>query len=174
MKKALVENNIKLVYYIAKRFDNIKGMDYVDRISAGNLGLLRAAEKFDPQKGVRFSTLACLCIKNAILQEARKIRISTISLDEPIVGDVDSLYYGDALGAADADIERIDNIGMLKTAIACLTSREKRIIQSLYGFNGHVCKTQKDIAKDLNISPAAVSRAVRKALKKMCFICKGL
>lgn len=64
-KKKLAEDNLKLVISIAKRYTN-RGMDFEDLIQEGNLGLLKAVEKYDYQKGYRFSTYATWYIRRQI------------------------------------------------------------------------------------------------------------
>lgn len=64
-KIKLIESNLRLVVKIARRYTN-SNLSYLDLIQEGNLGLIRAAEKFDHHKNVRFSTYASLWIKQAI------------------------------------------------------------------------------------------------------------
>jgi RNA polymerase sigma factor (sigma-70 family) len=77
-KQRLIESNLRLVVLIARRYRN-RGLPLPDLIEEGNLGLLRAAEKFEPGRGIRFSTYATWWVRQAVARalanQARTIRL---------------------------------------------------------------------------------------------------
>lgn len=175
-KKILVERNLRLVVYIAKKFENT-GMDLEDLISIGTIGLMKAINTFNTGKNIKLATYASRCIENEILMQLRrtsKIK-SEISIDEPLNKDSDGneLLLSDILGTDDnvtsKGIEDEVDKKLLRIAIEHLNNREKNIMQLRFGIGDKEGKekTQKEVADMMGISQSYISRLEKKIMKKM-------
>lgn len=152
-RQTLVEHNLRLVVYIAKKFENT-GIGIEDLISIGTIGLMKAINTFNTEKKIKLATYASRCIENEILMHLRRSnRIKgEISIDEPLNqdGDGNELLLSDILGT-DEDItsraleDEVDRV-LLKSAILKLNTREKDIMELRFGFKSGVQKTQKEVA----------------------------
>ena len=174
-KQILVERNLRLVVYIAKKFENT-GIDFEDLISIGTIGLMKAINTFNVDKNIKLATYASRCIENEILMQLRrntKIK-NEVSIDEPLNkdGDGNELLLSDILGT-DSDItsksleDEVD-MKLLKIAISKLDNREKYIMQLRFGIDGNGKeKTQKEVADMLGISQSYISRLEKKIMNKM-------
>lgn len=173
-KQILVERNLRLVVYIAKKFENT-GIDLEDLISIGTIGLMKAINTFNTGKNIKLATYASRCIENEILMYLRrnnKIK-GELSIDEPLNQDRDGneLLLSDVLGT-DEDIiyknleDEVDH-KLLKIAISKLTDKEKYIMNLRFGMEGHKEKTQKEVADMLGISQSYISRLEKKIMLKM-------
>lgn len=173
-KKKLVEKNLRLVVYIAKKFDN-SGINIEDLISIGTIGLMKAVNSFDVDKNIKLATYASRCIENEILMYLRKTqKIKTeISIDEPINTDSEGndLALADILGSESdslfKQVEDSDNRKVVSLAIRNLDSREKVIMELRYGFDGKKELTQKEVADKLGISQSYISRIEKKVIERL-------
>lgn len=171
----LIEHNLRLVAHIVKKY-YMTNKDIDDLISIGTIGLIKAIDTFDADKGIRLATYASRCIDNELLMMLRsgKKQSKEVYLYEPIGSDKEGheINLLDILESADIDIvdelELQRNIKSLYVLIdKVLTNREKQIIEMRYGLNKHEPVTQKEIANDIGISRSYVSRIEKKALKKL-------
>ena len=174
-KKLLIEHNLRLVVYIAKKFDNT-GVGVEDLISIGTIGLIKAINTFNPEKNIKLATYASRCIENEILMYLRrtsKMKME-VSFDEPLNVDWDGneLLLSDILGTEDdiiyKDMEVEVEKKLLKRAIDKLSPREKNIIELRYGLTpGGREYTQKEVADQMNISQSYISRLEKKIMKRL-------
>ena len=175
-RAALIEHNLRLVVYIAKKFDNT-GVGVEDLISIGTIGLIKAINTFAPEKNIKLATYASRCIENEILMYLRrnsKTRME-VSIDEPLNVDWDGneLLLSDILGTDDDVISRrLEDeveITLLAKAISKLSPREQTIIRLRFGLNNADGKekTQKEVADLLGISQSYISRLEKKIMNRL-------
>ncbi len=174
-RDTLIEHNLRLVVYVAKRYDNSTNCPLEDLISIGTIGLVKAINTFKADKNIKLATYASRCIENEILMYLRKnnkIRYE-ISLDEPLNIDYDGneLLLGDIVGTDDDLVEqemmKSDQRKLFYEALKDLNEREKEILILRYGLSNHDELTQKDVAKLLGISQSYISRLEKKIIKKL-------
>ncbi|MDO4846585.1 MAG: RNA polymerase sporulation sigma factor SigK [Clostridiaceae bacterium] len=170
----LVEHNLRLVVHIIKKYyANYSDQD--DLISIGTIGLIKAVNSFDSDKGTRLATYASRCIENEILMYFRNQKKSAqdVSMNEPI--DIDAqgnpLTLSEIIFTDDTIVDDIDKklkLERLRQAVAGIEDpREKLIIVRRYGLDGRMPLTQREIAKQLNISRSYVSRIEKKVLHNL-------
>ena len=173
-KQLLIERNLRLVVYIAKRFENT-GINIEDLISIGTLGLIKAINTFCSDKNIKLATYASRCIENEILMYIRKNagKSGEISIDEPLNVDWDGneLLLSDILSTEEdsvaEDILKKEEIATIHHAINGLDIRERQIIVLRYGLDGNPEMTQKDVADFLGISQSYISRLEKKIIARL-------
>ena len=171
----LIEHNLRLVAYIAKRFENV-GANIEELISIGTIGLMKAVASFNTDKNIKLATYASRCIENEILMFLRKAAYQRreISIDEPLSVDWDGneLLLSDVLGSeCDSvyrDMEKEEERDFVRDAVRSLGERERVIVEMRYGFlhDGEEM-TQKEVADELGISQSYISRLEKKIMQKL-------
>ena len=173
-KSILIERNLRLVVYIARKFENT-GVYVEDLISIGTIGLIKAINTFNPTKNIKLATYASRCIENEILMYLRKNQIKKceVSIDEPLNVDWDGneLLLSDILGTENDVIyhgieEEVDR-ALLMQAMNKLSKREKMIMELRFGLNQHKEQTQKEVADHLGISQSYISRLEKRIISKL-------
>ena len=173
-RKELIEHNLRLVVYIARRFENT-GVNIEDLISIGTIGLIKAVGTFRADKNIKLATYASRCIENEILMYLRKnaSRRGEVSFDEPLNTDWDGneLLLSDVLGT-DGDtvmrpIEEDVDRSLLAAALNILTPRERQIITLRFGLGGGREQTQKEVADQLGISQSYISRLEKRIISRL-------
>lgn len=174
VRQILIERNLRLVVYLAKRFENT-GINIEDLISIGTIGLIKAINTFRSEKNIKLATYASRCIENEILMYLRKnaSQRTEVSFDEPLNTDWDGkeLLLSDILGTEndvvmrpiEADVDR----QLLSKAVAKLSRREREIITLRFGLYGHRELTQKEVASRLGISQSYISRLEKRIISRL-------
>ena len=173
-KQCLIERNLRLVVFIARRFENT-GINLEDMISIGTIGLIKAISTYRRDKNIKLATYASRCIENEILMFVRKIanQKTEISLDEPINMDYDGneLLLSDVLGTDEDMIMRPleDDVDLclLRQAVSELPERERMIVKMRYGLDGEKELTQKEVANLMGISQSYISRLEKRIMNRL-------
>lgn len=173
-KKILIERNLRLVVYIAKKFENT-GVGIEDLISTGTIGLIKSINTFDPDKNIKLATYASRCVENEILMFLRKntYKSKEVSLDEPLNVDWDGneLLLSDILGTSGDVVMKTlleeSDRKLLGKVIDLLPPREKQIISMRFALLGGKEKTQKEVADTLGISQSYISRLEKKIISRL-------
>lgn len=165
----LVEANLKYVVTIAKKFA-WTGIPLYDLISEGNLGLIRAAKKFDPERGTKFITCARPWITQAI-----QLYVQNSNADKEFTNMEDYIFddeTNDEMINADFEDE-VHSIQSRSNAIdellSCLTKREYRVLQSYFGLNNCKEKTLDEIGKELGLTQERVRQIKDESIEKLQF-----
>ena len=174
VRQTLIERNLRLVVYLARRFENT-GINMEDLISIGTIGLIKAINTFRADKNIKLATYASRCIENEILMYLRKnsAQRTEISFDEPLSTDWDGkeLLLSDVLGTdgdtvmrpIEADVDR----KLLQDAVGKLSSRERDIISLRFGLGGKKEMTQKEVADRMGISQSYISRLEKRIILRL-------
>ncbi len=173
-REPLITHNLRLVVYIAKKFDST-GTNVEDLISIGTIGLIKAVNTFCPEKNIKLATYASRCIENEILMFLRKSsqKKNEISIDEPLNVDWDGneLLLSDILGSeqdvVNKRIEQEVECQVLLKAVSKLSSRERNIMELRFGLSGKQEHTQKEVADSLGISQSYISRLEKKIIERL-------
>ena len=173
-KDKLVEHNLRLVVFLAKKFES-SGLDMEDLVSVGTIGLIKAINSFKPEKQIKLATYASRCIENEILMYLRKLskRKTEVSLDEPlnVDGEGNELLLADILGTdSDAIYTHVEGQverQLLIEGLSRLSKREQQIIEMRFGLDGEDERTQKEVADLLGISQSYISRLEKKIINRL-------
>lgn len=174
VREKLIVHNLRLVVYIAKKFEN-SGVGIEDLVSIGTIGLIKAVNTFCPEKNIKLATYASRCIENEILMHLRKTgsQRNEVSIDEPLNVDWDGneLLLSDVLGSdpdlVNRDIELEDEKNLLLRTVNSMSERERTIMSMRFGLNGQRERTQKEVADALGISQSYISRLEKKIIVRL-------
>ncbi len=173
-KNSLIEHNLRLVIFLARKFDNDRA-ETDDLISVGTIGLIKAVNSFEPEKNIKLATYASRCIENEILMYLRKTarRRAEVSLEEPlnVDGDGNELLLSDVLGtepdSVSGSLDRSCDVGILYECMEMLSEKERNIVDLRFGLSGKAVCTQKEVADLMGISQSYISRLEKKIFLKL-------
>lgn len=173
-REPLITHNLRLVVYIAKKFDST-GINVEDLVSIGTIGLIKAVNTFKPEKNIKLATYASRCIENEILMYLRKSSQckNEVSIDEPLNVDWDGneLLLSDILGSdpnlVNKRIEQEVECNVLHNVVSKLSARERKIMELRFGLSGNKEHTQKEVADSLGISQSYISRLEKRIIERL-------
>lgn len=174
-RKILIERNLRLVAHVCKKYSSTN-VEQDDLISIGTIGLIKGINSFNSDKNIKLATYVARCIENEILMHLRATKKlnSEVFLNEPIGKDKDDnvVTLQEVLENEEKNIEdevelKFKIKELYKKMKDILSDREKEILELRFGLNGNHPKTQREIAKELNISRSYVSRIETKAIEKL-------
>ncbi len=177
-RNQLIQAHLRLVVNIARQHLRA-GVEMLDLIQEGNIGLITAVDKFDPNMGNRLSSLAMFWVQKYMLRFLRDLQEENVSLDMQISDSTETLLLSDTIEdkgnrMGDQTIKNIETImehkelqEHLGTLLNQLTPHEQQVLQLLYGLNGNPTMERREIAKVMGVQIDQVSRIKTRALKRL-------
>ena len=180
-KNEILEANLRFVFDIAKHYTG-RGVPISELISDGNMGLLRAIEKFDESKDVKFISYAVWWIRQAMLESIKKrnainfVEIepnidNDASMDKKLIEDDedDTSFNNDFSNENDEKSREVteNQRNIITSLIGTLSDRERDIVENYYGINDKKELTLTDIGKKYNLSSERVRQIKLNAIRKL-------
>jgi len=180
-KNEILEANLRFVFDIAKHYTG-RGVPISELISDGNMGLLRAIDKFDESKDVKFISYAVWWIRQAMLESIKKrnaINFVEIepntdndsSMDKKLIEDDedDVSFNNDFSNENDEKSMEVseNQRNIITSLIGTLSDRERDIVENYYGINDKKELTLTDIGKKYNLSSERVRQIKLNAIRKL-------
>lgn len=179
----LIIFNTKLAFARAKRWEG-RGVPFEDLEQEAMVGLIKAADKFDPSRGVKFSTHATPWIDNELrrcVQKAKTVRLpiyvqqeggedavhpsfkeAGTSEDEGVLDPEDR-----SSPTPDEEVEMNRWRALVRERLGLLSEREVLVLTKFYGLDGGIPGTVSTIAEDLNLSPGRITQIRKRAEEKL-------
>lgn len=173
-REKLIKHNLRLVAHVVKKYQSAE--DSEDLISTGTIGLIKAIDSFNVNKGVSLATYTARCIENEILMllRASKKYAGTVSLSDVIGVDKEGneltlmdLICDDGESVFMKVEKKTERKKLLEIIKNCLNDREYKIICLRYGLKGSAPLPQREVASFLKISRSYISRIEKRAIEKI-------
>lgn len=177
-RKRLIKAYLILPVNIAHQ--NLRpGVDLMDLIQEGNIGLIKAVDMFDPAQGTRLGTLARFWVEKYILRFLRNEQEELVSLDMEVVDSGETLLLRETIEdkgsiMGDQGIKNIDTLieqeelkQQVHEMLSALPEREQEVLRLLYGLDGYPEMSREEISKLMCVCPQYISRIRIAALKRL-------
>jgi RNA polymerase sigma factor (sigma-70 family) len=147
-----------LVHYVIRQ-QSSGSLSYADLVQAGRVGLWRAILGYDPERGIAFSTYACVSVRRHIWGAVRRAKAEEarrrvgLELSSPL--ELVDQVLEHAVGA------------VLRAMVEGLPAQRRRIVYAYYGLGGVEAHTQAELAAEMGCTPQAISYHLRRALAQL-------
>ena len=189
-RQRMIESNLRLVVKIARRYMN-RGLPLLDLIEEGNLGLIHAVKKFDPERGFRFSTYATWWIRQtierAIMNQTRTIRlpIHVVKEIERMKGLNERVCSANAPVGQDGERSLLDTIpdddhhepslqlqgedlnSAVEKWLDCLSEKQRAVVERRFGIHGFERATLEQVGAEIGVTRERVRQIQMDALARL-------
>ena len=177
-REQLIHAHLLMVVNIARQYQR-PGVEMLDLIQEGNIGLIKAVDMFDPAQGNRLTTLAFYWINKHIQRFLNHEPDDLVSLDMEIndgaailllsdtIEDKGTILGGQTIQHIDAKMEHEEMQRQVREMLSRLPAREREVLRLLYGVDDYPVLSRNEVAKVIGVSAAQVSRIKIKALQTL-------
>ena len=174
-REQLIHAHLRMVVHIARQYQR-PGVEMLDLIQEGNIGLITAVDKFDPTQGHRLTTLAFYWINKQIQRFLNNEPDDLVSLDMEINDGAAILLLSDTIEdkgtiLGDPTIQNIETQmenqelqQLVHNLLSTLSPREQEVLRLLYGIDNYPVLSRNEIAKIIGVREEQVSRIKTRAL----------